>query len=626
MTLSRLFPLLFLVSLTWAWAPVHARAWRGIDPGKSRREDIVRAFGEPSKALTLNGKEVLAYYARNAIKGTSQVQFKVNPVSGTVERIDVFPGPVIDKAAVEGSYGPACTTKSNPAPCYTARIDGQGQLRFRYATVGMLVFFNPDGTTVQSFVFLPDLGSEPPSEPASPPPPSSPPTPSAEPEATEGSSFPDAFGESSSDSSPTQVEGVFGSTPELEDPLKIGGEMYLRGQASVSQLNGQRVTTYSSPSLVDMYLDGTPNERLRAMVSGRLTYDFTQAAGTRVVLPGATPPVVASNPGVLLDQLWLRFDLARTVFFTVGKQKVKWGASQLWNPTDFLSPQQRDLLNAYDTRIGTDLLKLHIPWERMGWNFYAVALLDRSSQDAEDPLKGGGALRAEMLIAGAEISVSGVLREGRRPRVGMDFSAPLGPFDIYAEAAAQRGTDTPILRPRSTVEEGSSFLEGFERETLDSWIPSASGGLMLILKVTDRDTLTFAAEYFYNGTGYTDPQVLPALILENRYQAYYAGQQYAALTGRLDLSNGLDTHAYSLTALTNLSDHSYVVRGGAYFTLLTQLTLELFGSVPFGTQGGEFRPEFNIPPQLAVDGTVLQPGLVVPGLQFDLGIGLRLRI
>ena len=85
---------------------VHARPWNGIEPGVTSRDEVVKRFGPPTKTLNVDGHQVLAYTGASAIKGTAQAQFRVDVASGLVERIDVFPGPVVDRDTVESSYGP----------------------------------------------------------------------------------------------------------------------------------------------------------------------------------------------------------------------------------------------------------------------------------------------------------------------------------------------------------------------------------------------------------------------------------------------------------------------------------------------------------------------------------------
>lgn len=136
-------------------ALAHARSWNGIEPGVTSREEVVRRFGAPTKMLTVEGHQVLAYTGTSAIKGTAQAQFRVDSQTGLVDRIDVFPGPVVDKEAVESTYGPPCPAGQAPAPanCYQKKLTEEFRTYFFYAHLGLAVFFEEDGDHVQSFVF-----------------------------------------------------------------------------------------------------------------------------------------------------------------------------------------------------------------------------------------------------------------------------------------------------------------------------------------------------------------------------------------------------------------------------------------------------------------------------------------
>lgn len=145
---------LFAVAAVAVCLPASAKPWQGIEPGSSKKEDVVKKFGEPSRTMTQDGKEILAYFSKEAIKGTTQTQFKVDPATQLVERIDVFPAPVIEKDTIENSYGAACPAGAMPAtPCYLRKLTDDFRTYFLYVKLGVAIFFNEDGKTVQSFVF-----------------------------------------------------------------------------------------------------------------------------------------------------------------------------------------------------------------------------------------------------------------------------------------------------------------------------------------------------------------------------------------------------------------------------------------------------------------------------------------
>ncbi|MBZ4399953.1 hypothetical protein OWM54_02550 [Myxococcus sp. MISCRS1] len=133
--------------------PAVAKPWQGVEPGVTKKDEVVKKFGEPSRTVSQDGKETIAYLGKEAIKGTSQAQFKVD-AGGVIERIDVFPGPIIDKETIETSYGPACPSGPVPsAPCYQRKLTDDFRTYFLYPKLGLAIFFNEDGKTVQSLTF-----------------------------------------------------------------------------------------------------------------------------------------------------------------------------------------------------------------------------------------------------------------------------------------------------------------------------------------------------------------------------------------------------------------------------------------------------------------------------------------
>jgi hypothetical protein len=151
-TMSRL---VFSVLLVLAGS-AQAKPWQGIRPGQSGALDVIGKFGEPTKKTEVKGQVVLLYSGLQAITGTVQTQFKLSPGGDTVARIDVYPAPVIDLAAVETSYGGRCDAKKPVEPCYFVK-EAQGQKPyFVYLKLGLAVFFKDDGKTVSSFAFLPE--------------------------------------------------------------------------------------------------------------------------------------------------------------------------------------------------------------------------------------------------------------------------------------------------------------------------------------------------------------------------------------------------------------------------------------------------------------------------------------
>jgi hypothetical protein len=431
---------------------------------------------------------------------------------------------------------------------------------------------------------------------------------------------------------------AFDTDEAVEDPLKIGGRFYLRALSQGSEGVSFGNTSFSSPMLVDGYFDARPTDRLRGFVLGRLTFDPTLREGSGSLLPSATASsTAAAAPRVLLDQAWLRFDLGHTLFITAGKQHVKWGTSRFWNPTDFLSPQVRDPLALFDARTGATMLKVHVPWEAKGWNFYAIGLLDNAGP-AGTLGQVGGAARAEVVLGPAELGIDAVLQRGRKPRFGLDFSSALGPIDIYGELALRRGSDTPLYRLPSDVSLGDLLgqVQGngglppdlgalpIEAYYPDGYTPQVSGGATWTFAYSENDTATVGVEYFFNSTGYPTSLAYPYLLFQGQFQPFYLGQHYAAVYGLLAGPGSWDDTNFIVSNLGNLSDRSFLTRLDVTHRALRYLSVEAFVAVNYGQKGGEFRFAIDLPAMRR--GEQVIPPVVVAPPTLQAGVGLRIDL
>lgn len=460
------------------------------------------------------------------------------------------------------------------------------------------------------------------------------------------------------------LKSQFDTEEAKTDPLKLGGTLYQRGIISWTEGNRFEDVGFSAPSLVDLYLDARPNDRVRGMVVGRLTYTPTlgtssnaaytqlfQTLGTlcapvipgiptpsggtlpdlspslREAICGGTPSLssAASNLSVALDQLWLRFDIAKKVYVTVGRQKVKWGASRIWNPTDFLAPAPRDPLAQFDQRLGANLLKVHVPVESLGWNFYGYGMLDNVTP-ADTLGKIGGATRAELVFKQTEIGLAGAWVKGRRPRYAVDISSALGPIDVYGEAAFRDGRDFTRwkLMDGTTLDTSRPLSTEVELERLSGLAVQASGGFTFTFNYTDNNSMTAGVEYFYNPAGYDSPVFTPISLVTGRFQPFYTGRHYlAAYLLALGLPGDLNWVTVLLNCINNLSDPSGIARLDVIMNVLSYLTIEAFASVNYGVRGGEFRLGYDVP--LGPVGTEA-PSLKIPAPIASFGVGLKLSI
>jgi len=423
----------------------------------------------------------------------------------------------------------------------------------------------------------------------------------------------------------------FATGAVADNALQIGGVLYQRMVISSQTGVSASDTPFSLPLQFDAFMDARPNDRVRAYVDGRLMYDSTRDAysnsthGSNGALPSlgsfTASPSLPNNPQTVLDQAWLKFDLERTVFLTMGKQHVKWGASRYWNPTDFLNSQKRDPLLPYDLRLGTTMLKVDVPWETKKANFSALALFD-DPQPSSTLGQVGGAFRAEAVLWDAEVGLDAVMRDGRTPVYGADISGPLGPLDAYAEAACYSEAAGPVYQILASPTAGADLSS-----LVTSSIPlgpqvQASAGLDYSFAWKENRQADLGAEYFFNQTGYTDPRVYPALIFYGQYQPLYLGRQYAAVYLTAEGPDEAKNTSYTFSTLGNLSDGSVLSRVDFSWTMLTYLVFQCYVDGHYGAPNGEFDFSLDTPPLTYLSNIV--PAAHLPAPICDFGASLRL--
>ncbi|HXC63933.1 MAG TPA: hypothetical protein VNZ67_06220 [bacterium] len=426
---------------------------------------------------------------------------------------------------------------------------------------------------------------------------------------------------------------AFSRGDSVDNPLQIGGTYYQQWNFQYQDGSPNSIPE-TAPLQLDTYLDARPNDRLRMFVNARLLYDPTQnqygqpTAGNNTSLSnyqgqGVTP--TADNPQVVLDQAWLKFDIERKVFVTAGKQQVKWGTGHVWNPTDFLNAQRYNPLLPYDTRLGSNMLRAQVPLDWHQSNLYAIALFDNPGP-ASTTQQGGGAVRAETVLGNAELGFDAVGRAGMNPDYGLDLSAPLGPIDMYAEAALLSGGGTTFARTGQTLAGATDLNQLYRPVGIAGPALQASVGGVFDFAWEDNRQATLGAEYFYNELGVENGGLYPVLVLQGRYVPFYAGKHYAALYLTAEGPDSGKHTSYSLTNLASLSDGSVESRLDFSWEVLEHLTFGVYAAGHYGTRGGEFNFALDVPGGLTNNGQPINNGRPIQVAEVPMEGGLSLRM
>ena len=415
-------------------------------------------------------------------------------------------------------------------------------------------------------------------------------------------------------------DGALSATERLlaatDDILEIGGRLFLR-------LNGQTLDgpdpealgspapdatrfSISSPSLLDVYLDARPNERVRAYARGRLVYDPT--------IDSSSPNLFGQTQDKLqvrLDQIFVKFDIARTLYVTAGRQQIKWGSGIIWNPSDFVNDSVRNPLTVFDERLGADIIKLHAPFESIDANLYAIAIL----RDANQAKKIAAALRAELVVGPSELSVSALLADGAPTRIAADISAGLWMFDVRVESALQFGSQRPFYRRNGDANPFDS-VEVIDRS--DDVILQVLASAETSIKYSDQDSLVVGFEYLFNDAGYDDPALYAYLLSQGQFVPLFTGRHYAGLYVVASNPGSWNNSTFSLFGIGNLSDRSFNTRLNYSLRFLTYLSFNAFLTHSFG-DNGELHLSFDVPPGSI---TALPQGLSQAAPFLGMGMGL----
>ena len=144
-----------------------AKAWHGLTPGVSTKNEVVKKFGSPTRELPLSVRyeSGLVYQGKAAQeRGSEEAQFFFDKEMKLLE-IFVFPSVALRREDVIKAYGTG----------YEERRTDDFRLYFQYRTDGFIVFFDKDNESVYQLHFTP--GATPPVKTATNQPPAPPDTP-----------------------------------------------------------------------------------------------------------------------------------------------------------------------------------------------------------------------------------------------------------------------------------------------------------------------------------------------------------------------------------------------------------------------------------------------------------------
>jgi hypothetical protein len=344
----------------------------------------------------------------------------------------------------------------------------------------------------------------------------------------------------------------------------------------------------------------------------RASYPFVQE-----ITVGTGPTAVTYK--VADFQVWSlysKFSWKDLLFFTFGKQPIKWGTGYFFSPADDIFAQSEvDISDPTAEREGPLAIRAHFPIPLTMHNLYAYAVLPQSSNLSELALKKPEdialAAKAEFFFGNTEVAAAGYYQKDQRPRAVLMGTTGTGDFNFFAEGAAA----FPNPNPEAFVEKAGSpvalptvpFTSDYTvvDRSADTLF-SATAGTMY----TNQDwNFTAIAQYLYNGGGYSDISL--GDILQAAFDRQLGGQPagetsltYAGVASTIAGLGKIGQHYgvislgwtslwdskwdFSVLALANFSDLSGMVKPTLSLRCLNYVTLSGGASFSWGGDNSEF--------------------------------------
>ncbi|GAB1481875.1 hypothetical protein MASR2M78_06900 [Treponema sp.] len=333
---------------------------------------------------------------------------------------------------------------------------------------------------------------------------------------------------------------------------------------------------------IKLFVDARPEEEYRVFVKGKLDY----------------PIDGNGDAGATLTEAFADFKIIDTVFIRAGKQTTNWGVGYFFSPANLLDLSRIDPEDPTAERTGPLALKAQLP--RATTNYYAYTILEDQGDRAQSGKDIILAPKAEWVFGSTELGLGGRWAQDRPWAVMTTVSSKMGYFDMIGELVLHGNEDKTFLIS------APSLPLGLATETRsDELFPQVMIGLNWSWNDDlNRLGLSFHAEYFYNGMGYSDAyfiqdhyRELNPLVATGLLQAEdlkERGQHYGA--ANLGLLKILDSDfGLSFFWLSNLAERSGITKASLNYAGLKYVNISLSYAYTYGTEGSEYAPQGDVP-------------------------------
>ncbi|MDP2823181.1 MAG: hypothetical protein Q8O52_10985 [Sulfuritalea sp.] len=371
-------------------------------------------------------------------------------------------------------------------------------------------------------------------------------------------------------------------------PFEFGGYVELKTDRSWLKRDGSFYT-----------LNGLARDTLdRNTATLKLNAKYTQGIATFKLSASADMrrDNLTSEGSERFDEAYASFKPDPGFTLDVGKIAMKWGKGYAWNPVGFVErmkdPNDVELAREGYTMVAADFIR---NFADDGGDLKTVAftpvLLPVGTQSNGDFGKANhinAAAKLYLLYHDTDIDFTWLGGGSRSPRFGIDFSRNISrALEIHGEWARLRDIETRRIDAAGNV---------------STEIRDATSILLGLRYLTENDT-TWIAEYYRNGTGYTESQLTDfhrlvdsgntALLNKARqispsYGRANAGERYLYLRASQKEAFDILYFTPSATVIANLDDRSWSLTPELLYTGVTNLDLRLRATWLKGGSSTEF--------------------------------------
>jgi hypothetical protein len=393
-------------------------------------------------------------------------------------------------------------------------------------------------------------------------------------------------------------EYSFDSSSFEKKPIELGGYVQLMQESFSMNRNAAfyKLGFYNQPQIENIDRSTGTLQLAGKLRQGIGTFDFR----TNSYLQG--DQLTQNSNSSLLEAA---YSIRPAPDFTLeaGKRALKWGKGYAWNPIGFVERPKdaNDPQLAREGFVMADADRIFSPGGDLRTVAFTPVILPVSGDvnsdfGASDHLN--PAAKLYLLYRDIDIDFAWQGSGSRSARFGMDFSTNLSSnFEIHGEWASIQQFAKPVT--------DSSGLVTTE-------VGNAASYLLGLRYLTESDT-TYIAEYYHNGTGYSDQEtsqfyqlvntafqtgnsllVQKALTLsQGGYGRPNSGEHYLYFRAQQKDALGIVYFQPAITAMMNLDDRSYQVTPELQYTGMSNLELRLRFFILHGGSSTEFGEKQN---------------------------------